>query len=136
MQKKKSPINSKYEYILQAGLGHFSPSNFALCLLTSASFPFFLVRSQKSGRCCEDIGQMPWQQPPKEVCWFGCLQGYAARGIILVLLWDKNNLVHLHVFKPVGKERFFLIFFISSCNRLQYSGALDTSRVGNGQSCG
>lgn len=65
---------------------HISPSSLAVCLLTSTSFPLsFLIRSQKSGRCCEDIGQMPWQQRPKEVSWFGCLQGYAASGIILVL---------------------------------------------------
>lgn len=50
---------------------------------------------------------MPWQQPPKEVCWFGCLQAYAARGVILVFCGIKIILSIYMSSNLLGKKDFW-----------------------------
>lgn len=72
---------------------HISPSNLAVCLLSSALFALSFsldLRNLEDGR---DIGQVPWQQAPKEVCWFGFLQEYA--GIIPVLCGIKIIFIYM-----------------------------------------
>lgn len=72
---------------------HTSPSNLAVCLLSSASFGLSFPLNLRNLEDGMDIGQVPWQQPPKEECWFGCLQKYA--GIIPVLCGIKIIFIYM-----------------------------------------
>lgn len=93
-KQKTKPLNSNgMNTSCRLNWSHISPSNLAVCLLSSAFFAHSFSLNLRNLEDGMDIGQMPWQQPPNEVGWFGCLQEYA--GIIPVLCGIKIIFIYM-----------------------------------------